>query len=327
MKCLLVVALCAVLAGPVFGQSLGQAESDLSVFLGGIGSDVLSGLQQSALMDDGVGDAALGDFPHLFFSLGGGAVFQDGIGKIVDQAGAFQVLNIPQIIDLALQNAGNATAVDLYTKSKTFFPLPDVRVAFGVGITAGVEVIGQIAYWPQALTAALAGSSATANLLNAGLRVRMRLLADSGWFPAISIGAGYVYSTFTLGYNLSSFGTISMSPASFDFTNAALSAGATLHTTGVDVTLSKRLAFFVPWIRLSGWYQWGAFDAALSGISATIATTSTLSPKAHEEASGLTFLLSGGFGLKLGPLGLNIGGSYNPKTGFPSVSVSFDGQI
>ncbi len=326
MKRLPVIALCVVLAGPAFSQSLGQAESDLSVFLGGVGSDVLAGLQQSALMGEGVGDASIGDFPHLFFSLGGGAVLQDGVGRIVDQPGAFQVLNVPQIINLALQNAGNATASSLYTQSRTFFPLPDLRLAVGVGIADGVEVIGQLAYWPQALTAALV-SGATADMLNAGLRVRLRLLSDAGALPAVSIGAGYIYSTFSLGYNLASLGTVSLSPASFDFTNTTLTAGATLQTTGVDLTVSKRLAFFVPWLRFSGWYQWGAFDAALSGLSATIATTSTLNPSAHVTAEGLTFLVSGGFGLKLGPLGLNIGGCYNPKTNFPSASLSLDGQL
>jgi len=104
-----------------------------------------------------------------------------------------------------------------------------------------------------------------------------------------------------------------------------MSAG--LHTAGVDLTISKRLAFFVPYLKLSGWYQWGTFDASLEKLSATISTTSTLNPTAHKETSGLNFLVSAGFGLKLGPVGLNIGGSYNPRTNFPAATLGLSGQF
>ncbi len=326
VKRLVIVVVCVVLAAPAFSQSLGQAETDLATFLGGFGTDILSQLQQSALMSDGVGDASIGDFPHFFFSLGAGAVLSNGIGKIVDDPGAFQVLNVSQIIQLALNTFNNATVTDLYSGSRKFFPFPNGRLAVGVGIAGGVEVIGQVAYWPQALTAALL-PGATVDLINAGLRVQKRLLSDEGFLPGLSVGVGYIYSGVTLGYNLSQFGTITLSPATLDFSQSTLSLAAGLQTVGVDLTVSKRLAFFVPYLKLSGWYQWGVYDASVKNLSATISTTSALNPTAHEELSGLDFLVSAGFGLKFGAFGLNIGGSYDPRTNFPALTVGMSGQF
>ena len=139
MKRLFIVVLCVALAGPVFSQSLGQVQTDLATFLGGFGTDVLNQLQQSALMGEGVGDASIGDFPHFFVALETGAVLSNGIGNVVSNSSAYQVLNIPQILQLALSSFNNSTVNSLYNGAQTFLPFPNGRLAFGIGIAGGVD--------------------------------------------------------------------------------------------------------------------------------------------------------------------------------------------
>ena len=327
MKRVAVVGIVLVLAVVSAGaQNLSQVQDDLSTFLGGLGSDVLGQLQQNALLGQGIGDAQLGDFPHMYFTLDTGAVFTKGIATIVDK-GTYQVLNMPGIVNDALSGINSSTVTNLYNSTRSFFLYPHARLSFGFGIVDGFEVLGQIAYWPQALSDAIL-TGATANFFNAGLRIRKVLLADSGPFPALSVGAGYVYSSFNLGYNLSKVGALTFSPITLDFSASKISLGATLHTAGIDLTVSKRLLVFVPYLTFSSWYQWGSYDASLSDLSVTIVpTTNSISPLSHGETGGLSFLISGGFAVKLGAFVLTLGGSYNPATNVPAAEAALGAQF
>jgi hypothetical protein len=292
---------------------------------------MLDVMQQSALLGEGVGDAVLGDFPHLYFAASTGTVFAGGIAKVIDAVPTpFQVLNVGGILQSALSGMGGKTATDLYTLSRSFFIYPNARISFGVGTAGGVEVTGQVSYWPQLFTDGVGGlaglTGLTLNHLNAGLRVRAALLADSGAFPAVSIGAGYVFSSFGLGYNLSSLPAMNVSGVDLDFSQASFALQTYLHSAGIDLTVSKRLLVFVPFFRVSSWYQWGFYDASLSHFRATLGNTVDVSPASHLTAMDLAILLSGGIGLKLGGFGLTIGASYNPKTNQPAAELSLSGQ-
>lgn len=334
MKRILVVliVLVAVIL-PVSSQDLSGVQSDLSSFLGGLGSQMLSLISQNSLLGDGIGDAEIGDFPHMALSLiQVGAVFADvGPKAIVDQTGVFQVLNFPGIISQAMAQINNPTVTNLYNGSGTFFLAPNMRLTLGAGIAGGVEVIGQIFFWPQGLTDGIASlanvQGLTFNVLNAGLRVRKVLLKDSGGFPAISLGAGFVYSNFQAGYGLGSLPSVSVPPVSIDFSTAKVSLETNLYSAGLDVSVSKRLLFFEPYLRLSSWYQWGSYDGKVTGLSVTVSSTATgLAPESLIPVSEIVFIVAAGFDLKLGPINLNIGGSFNPKTGDPAAEVAIGVQ-
>jgi hypothetical protein len=323
------MAMLAAMAVPAGAQDLSVIESDLSTFLGGLGSEILAQLQQGILIGDAVGEAEIGDFPHMYFASSTGAVFTNGIAKNISQEDSpFQLVNFSGIVGQALGAANNQIATDLYNLSRTGFLYPHTRFSFGIGTVAGIEVLGDITYWPQALTGWISGmvlenaDMLTVDILSLQLRLRKVLLRDSGFYPAVSAGVGYAYSGTTFGFNLSSIGSVAMGPFSIDFSNSRITLATSLNAVGLDLNISKRLLVFIPYLRFASWYEWGSFSSGLTNMSVTIVSTSTLEPTATRQISGMTFLLQGGMEILLGVMDLTLGGSVNPLTGFLSAELS-----
>lgn len=331
----IIIAILALAAFvfPVCSQDLSGIQNDLSAFMGGLGSQILSQLHQGVLIGEGIGDAEIGDFPHMYFSFSGGAVLTNaGIKAVIDQPDVFQVLNFPGIVQQALTTADVSQATDIYNGTGTFFLYPNARFSFGIGIAGGVELIGQVSWLPQAGTDFLVGlvpmSGVTLNELNATVRLRKVFLSDAGGFPAISVGAGYVYSAFNAGYSLSSIKPIEQGPLSLNFSKAAVTLGTVMNGAGVDVTVSKRFLVFTPYLKLSSWYEWGSFSSSLTDLNATISTTTlTLNPSAALSTADVVFLVGAGIDIKLGPINLNLGTSYDPKLGFPALDLGLGFQF
>ena len=165
--------------------------------------------------------------------------------------------------------------------------------------------------------------------LNVGVRLRKTLLQDTGGFPALSVGAGYNYSDFNFKFPLAVTQPISGQDLNLE---GDISLATGLHTAGVDVALSKRLAFFIPFISISGWYQMtnlvaaADFQATLGPVEAPL-LDENIAPSATLSIQDLSFLLRGGFELKLGPVHLVPEATYNLGTGFLSADIGLRFQF
>jgi hypothetical protein len=229
----------------------------------------------------------------------------------------------------------------LYDGSLTFFLDPGLRLSAGLALDNGIEFWGHFGIIPQPVADAVGGlaeiEGLVLNRFNAGGRVRVVLVKDQPGLPAVSLGAGYTYTQFNLG--LENLGALV--PA-IDL--AGFSAGLTgrlyaqtrLHTAGVDLGLSKKLAVFAPFLRMGAWYQWASYEAGIEGLGVTLsddnpATADTAvtgtDPKATLSIHDLSFLLAGGVELVLGKFSTILEGGYNTATGAPSANVSFQFRI
>lgn len=310
-------ALLCGFGGTISAQDFTPINNDLSSMLGAIGQSILPNVQQTVLADQGIGAASLG---NSRFFIGGslGASFPpDGLlGKMSNAS--YQVLDIQGLIStIESQLPGGASSVGPYIdKLKTFFPDPDTKLVFGFRTVYGIEVLGNFSILPQFLTNFGTGlipskPSITLNALSAGIRVRKTLIEDTGGFPAISIGAGYQFANFNVGYTL---GSASLGSGSYtlDLTNAAIKLGTVVNTAGIDLGISKKLLIFTPYLRFMPWYSWGSFNSTFGPFSVSVGgTPSTISPSSTFSESGLSLLLAGGVEINLGKFALVPAGSYN----------------
>jgi hypothetical protein len=239
------------------------------------------------------------------------------------------VLPLPNIISTAMDNLGGV-ASSLYQTTRTGFLYPNTRIAFGVGIADGFEFLGQVAYWPQSLTDAISASLGLSGLtydhFSMVVRLRKVLLQDTSVTPAISLGVGFGYSNFDFGYNLSSVGVQNVSGMNVDFTHTSISIQTSLQTAGIDFTVSKKLAIFVPYLGASAYYRWGYFEGSISNFTATLGNPVTISPSASLSTTDMGIIFVGGLGIRLGGFGLNFGGSYDPRTEQPAAEISLSVQ-
>jgi hypothetical protein len=305
-------------------QNLAPLEEDFEEFFSVIGSDMIPHLQHAATSGQGIGAASIAEDRRFFVTGSAGAVFSDGLQSSVDD-GNFEILNVPGLINQLLEDAPSQ-AVDAYEES---LPYPLARAAVGVRLPLNIDLIGMVSGIPSGLTqwgletAGVEGAGLSA--INIGLRGRMPLLQDDGPLPGISLGLGYTYSGFNVSYTLPddleqdfSGQTLSL-VGDIDLSNA-------IHTAGVDFTVSKTLAFFVPYLRLSGYYQASTFNGAVKDFNATVGSASYKDQGGNDpeaEATSYDFALKPalGFELNLGGFGLLAEGSYS------NVSESFEAHL
>lgn len=317
--------------GILAAQDFTSVSNDLSLMLGGIGDAVLPNMQQTLIADQGIGAATLGD--SRFF-IGGslGVTFAPGLLKEVLDPTRYDVLDITGLMNAVLGNGtGGTGSTQINSYLTTFtnsFPDPDAKVAFGVRTVYGIELIGTFSIVPQALTDFGTGlanlSGITLNSLRVGGRIRKSLLPDTGGFPAVSIGAGYTYATFSAGYTIGDVSFSAGSGYSLDLSGAQLKMGATVQTAGVDLSISKKLSIFTPYVRFMPWYEWASFKASFDGMSLVIASKSLPLTGISSSLSrnDLSFLVAGGVEIRLGPFVLVPGGSYNVLNNTWSGNVS-----
>jgi len=333
-----VLLLLFILSFPLSAQDLKPLGSDLSSLLGGLGREMLPELAQSSLLGTGMGGAEVGDFPHMFFAFSGGAVLSHGIGTFINPENtSFKLLNVSGLVDQALAGAGSDVQ-NLYKTSKEFFPYPNYRFAVGFGTVYGVETILTISVFPQGLTdfaAGLAGiKGVTLNSFNGGIRVRKVLLSDTGGFPGVSLGAGYSYTNFNAGYSLTGF---SQDLSGFTLNlKGDLKMGATVHSAGLDLNISKKFLVFIPFFRVSAWYQWADFTGSVENFDASIKTGSTTvrysdqvktDPTASYALHNLSLLLTGGLEIKLGGFALTASAVFDPSDLTLGVETGLRGQF
>ena len=155
-----------------------------------------------------------------------------------------------------------STVDSLLGTFQNIFFLPTLRLNLGVRLPLGIETSLLFAGLPNVLTEAIAGAvgqeGLTLGLLNIGVRVRKVLINDGDGFPAVSVGTGYSFATFNAGFVLTGF---DQQFTGYDLNlSGELDLKTTMHTAGIDVIFSKKLAVFYPFLRISPWYQWAKYN-------------------------------------------------------------------
>lgn len=324
-KILLLIIIFCMGTFALSAQDLRPIGRDLEAMMEGIGGDIAPYLQQTVIAGEAPGRASLGD--SRFF-IGGnlGTTFTPGILTFIDEENSnFELLDVNGLFEMAAGESATVSSL-LDTLSGIFF-LPSLRLDAGVRLPLDIEVSALFAVIPGALTKAIGNAAGLSGFelsqLNIGFRVRKTLLKDEGGFPAISIGTGYSYGGFSASYALTGF--------SQPFETYTLNLGGTIeldtkvHATGIDLMLSKKLAIFYPYIKVSPWYQWTKYTGQISDFTANFTDSATgtvivdsanqgIAPSSTILIHDLSFLISTGFEMALGKVVITPGGSFNVNT-------------
>lgn len=286
--------------GTVDVQSLAD---DFATLMHSIGDQIEPSMKSAAVFGMGMGQAELGNFPHLSFSLTAGAVLAPGILGFLS-SGSYNLLD-PQALFNSI--AGSSANTGLLATAKTFFPYPITRASIAFGTVGGIEGLVQFSILPQPLTTALLGllpsssslGSVTLNSLNAGGEIRKVLVPDSGGFPAISLGAEYVYSNFNVGYDL---GTQDLSSLGAPITlKGVLSVENTIHSIGLNLMASKKLGILTVYTGLDAWEQLVRYTGGINNFTLTVSGSAyTTPPVATIDTNDFTTMLNAGAELRFG---------------------------
>ncbi len=337
--------LVAVLSGAAFAQAdISGIGADFENLIEQLGKDMLPNLEQLAVWGQFPGQAALPDDSRFFFTLSAGAVLGfNGLLSFVEPTNAaFEVLNVHELVQTILEQS--EAGPDALDGIKEFMPYPIARTALGFRLPAGFEAMVDFAIFPQfvANTAVnlanrfpnLTLPPVEMNALHVGTRVRKVLLQDAPGVPAVSIGAGYSYTGFNLGYDFSEIGGIDTAIGELYFTGELFLRNR-INSFGLDLHVSKQLGFFVPFIGISPYYQLAGFSGGVgteakpfyayvdfhNGDPVEDIPYNGDPPATTLSDNDLSFVVFGGFDLVFGNLVLQVHSSYNVGEAWPAVTI------
>ena len=345
--------LVAVLSGAAVAQSgadISGLGADFENLIDQLGQEMLPNLQQQAIWGQFPGQAALPDDSKFFFTLSAGAVlgFNGLLGFVEETNSAFEVINVYQLFETILSGGEGgealASAQNTIATVQNIFPYPVARAGVGFRLPWDLEAMVDFAILPQFLTTG--GINIANNLtdgtippvelnaLHVGSRVRKVLLRDAPGIPAVSIGAGYSYSGFNVGYDFAEIGDIDTAIGVISFAGQFFLENR-INSFGLDLQVSKNLGFFVPFIGISPYYQLARFsggigttdnpfDAAVdfeNGGSDRDIVYDAEAPNTTFADDDVSLLLFGGFDLVFGRFALEVHGSYTIGDGWPAVSL------
>ncbi len=318
------------------GPNLTSLYNELEVLFEEIGKDTAPHLQSYGLIMEGTGAAEIG--PHFFFSLSAGSAFMPGILTFRTGENPFSIFDVGSMLTDEVGSEG--LGYDIYNLTETFFLNPGTRISVGIGFSNGLEFFGYFGIIPQFVIDLVVPlipveglEGLTFNRFNAGIRARKVLLSDHGGFPAVSINAGYALTQFNAGVNNLSVLPIEglkLSGYKLDLAGV-LSFKTSMHTAGIELDISKKLGFFVPFARLGAWQQWTSYTAGITDLTVTMtnesdpldtSTATGTDPRAERLISDLSFIPAGGFELQFGKFSLILLGSYNTASGSPAAEMS-----
>lgn len=315
--------------------------NELEVLFDEIGGDVTPHLQNYGLIMEGTGAAEIG--PHFFFSLSAGSAFLPGILTFRGEANPFDIFDLGQILEESVTSTGAVS--NIYNLSDTFFLNPGARLSLGLGLRNGLEFFGYFGILPQFAVDLVVPlipqeglEGLTFNRFNAGLRARKVLLSDVDGFPAVSINAGYTITQFKAGVSdLKALPIPGLEFSGYDLELAgALSFKTSMHSAGIELDVSKKLGFFVPFIRFGAWQQWTTYAAGITGLTITMISqeeplpgedpetleVSGTDPASERTIRDLSFIPAGGFEFQFGKFSFILCGSYNTASGSAAADLS-----
>jgi len=341
----LLFLLVVVLTGAAFAQAdISGIGTDFESLIEQLGEDMLPNFELQGAWGQFPGQAALPDGSRFFFTLTLGAVLGfDGMLSFVEPTNAaFETLNVYELVQAILD--GSSAAGNAITGIQGFFPYPTARVALGFRLPADLEAMVDFAIIPQFLAdttvnlvdrfAGVTLPPFEMNALHIGSRVRRVLLRDAPGIPAVSIGAGYSYSGFNLGYDFGEIEPIETAIGEINFAGE-LYLQNRIHSFGLDLQVSKNLGFFVPFIGVSPYYQFAGFSGGIgtddkpfdayvdfgNGGDARDIEYEADPPSTTLADNDLTFVVFGGFDLVFGRLALQIHSALNVGETWPAVTI------
>lgn len=302
--------------------NLDPFNSDFNTLMNGIARDVAPSLRLGALSGDLQGDADIDTFNLTLPGIGFSAT--NGLGRVLQPGGAEWEFVLP-LADLVNDNAGSNNFFE------KFMIYPAVKFGVGVGLGAwDLSLTGMIL--PQAASemglSLIPDPDGTIKNLdpqlafsNVGVQVRRVLISDSGFLgltPAISLGAGYHYTTFVLDVTLSSLTDMGMDELPSVGDNQTLdmegSFGVTTQSqvATIDLHVSKHLLNFTPYMKVSGAYQNSTFTGKANLVATVTDTTDntfeeqTIVAKPTVNASDFAFLVTSGLDINLFLFNFNV---------------------
>ena len=308
--------------------------NELDILFEEIGGDTAPQLQNYGLIMEGTGAAEIG--PHFFFSLSAGSAFMPGILTFRAGENPFEILDIGKLLADAVPSTGIVSTI--YDLSEAFFLNPGARLSLGIGFKNGLEFFGYFGIIPQFAvdlivplipTDGLEGL--TFNRFNTGIRARKVLISDGDGFPAISLNAGYTMTQFNAGAD--SLELLPLSGLNFSGYELEL-AGAlyfktSMNSAGVELDISKKLGFFVPFLRFGAWQQWTTYTAGINDLTITMKkegedplVVSGTDPASKQVIADLSFIPVAGFELQMRKFSFILSGSYNTASASPAADMS-----
>jgi len=338
------ISLLILLVLAISGLSVAQADisglgADFENLVEELGKEMLPNIEQLAVWGQYPGQAAMPDDSRFFFTMSLGAVLGfNGILNFIDDPDAFELLNVGALLDTILEGGGAANTI---ANLQGFFPYPIARTAVGFKLPADLEVMADVAIMPQFL-ANFAVNTAnrfvdspiptfTLNSLHVGSRIRKVVLRDAPGIPAISIGAGYSYTGFNIGYSFADIGAITTALGDLYFAGDFYLQNR-VHSFGLDLHISKSLGWFVPFIGLSPYFQLAGFSGGVSEFDAFVdffpgepinrdIEYDGLPPETTLVDYDLALVLFGGFDFVFDSLALQVHTSYTVGEGWPAVTI------
>jgi len=308
--------LLSVLAISIEAQDLNGFANDFEALMVGVTRDAASNLQISALSGNIIGDADLDRFTFFFPSVG--ITVTDGIAPILE-TGAYPwefMLEMPAIINTAVGDDAEMKE-NIKALESRFFPLMSMKMGFGIPLPSDMDLIVTGMYIPPAVTEALlkqAGEDIASqgigfSTLNFGVEVRKTLLKDGKGIPALSLGGLYNFGAFNLEVSDLSLakltdGGVDVSGQTLDL-NGLMEYKTSIHNIGFDLHVSKHLAFFTPYAKLSGVYQYAKAStdtdmlATLSTSTGTVINEIKIKTSPVVVISNFSTLATLGYELKL----------------------------
>ncbi len=266
--------------------SLEPFANDFEALMVGITRDAAPNLQMSALSGNIIGDADIDRFTFFLPSIG--VTVTDGIASILE-TGAHEwefLVPIPGIVNTVIGD--DAETLDtVQALESRFFPLLSLKLGVGIPLPSDMDLIVSGMYIPPAVTEALlkqAGEDIASqgigfSMLNFGFEVRKALIKDGKGTPALSLGGLYNFGSFNLAVSdlsllkLTGGDGVDVSGQNLDL-NGSMEYKTSIHNIGFDLHVSKHLAFFTPYAKLSGVYQY-AKASADTNLEAQLGDTAT----------------------------------------------------
>jgi hypothetical protein len=308
-KKLFFIIILFLFVSTLYAQTLEPIIDDLSSFFYEFGREILIPMFQNELSGCGIGNADFDDDDLLYFGASLGANLTGGIFKFVNEENsAFELLDVNYFVSTIMDDAPDFVG-DSYDFLRTFYPYPNFRFALGFRFFYDTEMTLLFSILPGIITDWIADladyGGLEASSLNAGIRVRKVMMKDHNWFPAVSLGIGYTFSYFHLNIPVPEFEQ--------DMDGDILKLAGTLYldnmlnTIGLDFNVSKKFGLFVPFIRISPFFQLATYHGGMSDFYAVIEDSggvpiveSTTSPEGDIFLFEISAILTLGFELVFG---------------------------
>jgi hypothetical protein len=322
----------------------------LEVLIEETGAQILPDLQQSAIWGQYPGIASFGDESGFFLTLSLGSLLTDGVLGFIDDPDAFSVLNVSNMLEGLLGAVEIPAVTAIIDGMKSFFPVPVMRTSLGFVLPGELEAMIGAGGFPQFATGWIAGlagaDSLKLSMLHIGMKVKKGILKDAGPFPAISVGAGYSYSGFTVGYDLADIATPGSEYGQFEIGLGELNIKGDLliqshvHAFGFDLHTSKRFGFFAPYVGVSPYYHFSSFGGGVGpgnenfdayvdyqdGAPVRDIEYSGDAPATAWVEDDVSFVLFGGFDMIFGSFVFQVNSSWSVPDGSPGVTLNIRWQ-